>query len=159
MAAVRDVDPGTLDFIYQATKDGPEYQKRDVDALDAKTIQIFAAASVIVGLTSLASNVGGVPTTILFIAAMMSYALCMYFTLTAIRVRDYFNVVHAEHLWPEYWNAQPQEIKHALVENIAEAYSRNQTSIEAKAQASQGAIYTAGIEALLVGAGLVISRL
>ncbi len=38
-----EINPESLDLILELTKGGPESQLRDFDALDAKTVQVFAA--------------------------------------------------------------------------------------------------------------------
>jgi hypothetical protein len=159
MAAEQQIPAGTLDFIYQATRDGPESQSRDVDAMDQKSVNIFAAASIVIGLASFSRDAGGSAATVCFALALGAFAVCVVATILAMKIRVFFNTSHADYLWPHYFDVKPEEIKHALVEDISKAYAENKKMIEAKAKAAQLAIYAVGLEAFLVGSGLVLVRL
>jgi hypothetical protein len=159
MATQEHVPPGTLDFIYQATRDGPESQSRDVDAMDQKAVNVFAAASIVIGLASFSRDAGGTAATVCFALALGAYAVCVVATILAMKIRVFFNTSHADYLWPNYYDVKPEDIKHALVEDISKAYAKNKQVIETKSRAAQLAIYAVGLEAFLVGTGLVLVRL
>ena len=49
------IDPQTLEFIFNYTKDGPDAQLKDAEAMDAKITTLFGAASVIIALAGLSA--------------------------------------------------------------------------------------------------------
>lgn len=53
MSAIPTFDTSTLDLIFEHVKDAPEKQLQDVTDLDAKYVQVFAGASVILGAGAL----------------------------------------------------------------------------------------------------------
>ena len=67
------VDLNTLDFILDATKGGPADQFRNMESYDSKIIQVFAAASIIVGLTQVTQGSGESLPSIIFYAIIGLY--------------------------------------------------------------------------------------
>lgn len=157
--AAADVNPETLDFIIETTKAGPEGQARDVDAIDAKTINVFSAASVVIGLASFARDFGSWPTTVLFGIALGAYAVAVVGVVLAIKVREIRFTSHASHLWAMYQHAEPETIKKALAQDIAETYDENNVIMKRKTLGARIAIFATATESLLVGAGLLLARI
>ena len=154
-----EINPESLDLILELTKGGPESQLRDVDALDAKTVQVFAAASIVIGLATLVGDRGGTASTVLLLLALGSFAVSVGAAAVGLFVRDFRKSYQADYLWGHFWDRPAQELKHSVVADIAAAYSHNKTVIETKARAAQVAVIMTGLEALLVGLALVVARL
>ena len=149
----------SLDLILELTKGGPESQLRDVDALDAKTVQVFAAASIVIGLATLVGDRGGTASTVLLLLALGSFVVSVGAAAVGVFVRDFRKSYQADYLWGHFWDRPAQELKHSVVADIAAAYTHNKTVIETKARAAQVAVIMTGLEALLVGLALVVARL
>lgn len=159
MAAETPINPETLNLIIEATKAGPESQLRDVDAMDAKAVQIFATASVIVGLAAFAGTAGGSVSTGLFILGFIAYAVAASGAFSSLRVRDYLRPFPADSALDSFWDAEPFEVQHALADSISKAYKGNQALLKEKASRTQVAIISTGLESLFVGAALIAARL
>lgn len=157
--AAANINPETLDFILETTKAGPEGQARDFDALDAKTINVFSAASVIIGLASFARDFGDWPTTVLFGMALAAYAVVVGGVILAVKVREFRFTSHASNLWSMYQHAEPEAIKRALAQDIAETYDENNVIIKRKALGARVAVFATAGESLFVGAGLLLARI
>src|SRR5947207_15756003 len=87
-------EPGsdTLDFIYEATKDAPEAQLKDADALNTRAIQIFTAGGVILGLTGLGSASTPAPegwVIGLYLLALFSYIVGAFAAFKALHVQTF----------------------------------------------------------------------
>ena len=153
------LNPETLDFIYQHTRDAPEAQMRDVEALDAKMVQVFSAASVVVGLAGLAvSRVeGNTVAASLLMAALAAYMVTTAFALLHLRVRRVRRSFQADALWPDWWDRQPVALKHGLVKDISEAYAFNNGLMRQKRRTLQGALVALGTEVAAIGVFLIYS--
>src|SRR4051794_31167688 len=70
-----ELDPKTLDTIFNLIKDAPERQIDNANTLDTKMVQIFGAASVVIGLLGLSRNNFGSEwwITVCLICAVASY--------------------------------------------------------------------------------------
>jgi hypothetical protein len=157
--AAESFNPQSLDFIFENTKNGTDSQMRDIEALDAKTIQIFAAGAIVIGLASFSGRDGGDTVTGLLIAALVTFAGALVASARSLWVREYLKTNHTDTLWQDFYNTPPVEIKHALAESAAVAYKHNRELIDSKAGWTQKALVLTGLEAFLVGAALVLTRL
>ncbi len=154
-----EINPESLDLILELTKGGPESQLRDADALDAKTVQVFAAASIVIGLATLVGDRGGTVSTVLLLLALGSFVVSVGAAVVGLLVRVFRKSYQADYLLGHFWARPAQDLKHSVVADIAAAYSHNKTVIETKARAAQVAVIMTGLEALLVGLALVVARL
>jgi hypothetical protein len=66
--------------------------------------------------------------------------------------------LHADVLWEEYSRTDVTDIKHALVDNIQNAYGCNNKMLEQKGLMIKIVATTTGAEVLFVGLGLILSR-
>ena len=62
-------------------------------------------------------------------------------------------------LWPEHYDQTPRDIKHGIVAEIADASAHNERWVFVKACLVMSVLITTGIEAILVGIALTVSRL
>jgi hypothetical protein len=157
MAQVPAPDADTVDFIYQHTRGALDGHVGQARALDAKTAQVFAAATVVIGLagaTHDANAPGG-----LLIAALVFYGLTLLGSVAGLWPATLRGSDYGGTLWPEHHDQPPSEIKHAIVADIAEASSHNEDKIKLKAWLLTAVLVTTGVEAILVGIALTVARL
>lgn len=166
VAALQEVpppeyDPDTLEAIYQAVKDAPLTQLRDVDALDTKIMSSFAAASVVIGLGGLgAANVQRGSVTVLWLLLAIGWYLGVGgLTLANLRPQWFRGPVNAETLWDTHWDLSPSDVKLALVEDVRDAYHQNRIGIARKARLLLWAQALIMTEVLSVGFALISDRL
>jgi len=157
----REVLPETLDFIFQVVKGAPERELRDLEALDAKMVQIFGAASIVIGLAGVSSTSQGStsPVSGLLVAALLAYFATAALSFFHLRLRDFRRSLHADVLWKELWQFDVSEIQHILVEDVSVAYSHNKLVLHEKGRTILAALVLAGIEVALVGVAIIWSRL
>lgn len=149
--------PDTLEFIYTHTRGALDGHLSQARGLDGKVAQIFAAATVVIGLAG-ASHDAKAPGGVL-VAALVFYGLTLLGAVlglwpVALRGSDY-----GKTMWPEHFDQQPEEIEHAIVADIAEASGHNEAMIRAKAWVLMVVLITTGVEAILVGIALTVSRI
>jgi hypothetical protein len=149
----------TLDFIFDYTKEGPERQLGDVDALDSKMVQVFSAASVIIGLGGLSGHSGGVAGAILIALAVVAYVVVGLAAVKHLGVRTFRRSLQADVIWRKLWRYGVSDVKHSIVDDISRAYAHNKEVIDGKARTLQIALIAVAVEVFFVGCGLVASRL
>ena len=81
-------NPKTMEVLYDFLKDAPERQIENAASLDSKMVQIFGAASLVIGLVSFSSG-GLAPkdwtVTLLLVSSLLAYAGTTYFTFVRLR--------------------------------------------------------------------------
>ena len=155
------ITEATLDFIYEHTKSATEAQEANGVALDGKGFQLMTAASIVVGISGLVTQMGTVPKMAgyLLLGAVISFILSALLTLLGVRISRFRTSLQADVLWQEYWNLEPKEIKHALVDDISKAYEYNKRKMFQKASFLRWAFILSSVEVALVGAAFVIAIL
>src|SRR5215203_2944995 len=108
-------DDKTVEFIFEYTKDAPERQARDIDSLDTKMVQVFSAASVVVGLVGVSgNNLGNTPAANPLLAlAVISYVVAAVVALFHLSPKEQRRSLHVEDLWPKGWNQSVKDIQHS----------------------------------------------
>jgi len=156
----RQVRPETLAFIFGLVRDAPERQLHDLEALDAKMVQIFGAASIVIGLAGISdTNLdGSTAVKALLVGALIAYFATAVVSFIHLRLREFRRSLHADTLWNELWQRDVGEIQHALVADIAAAYDYNKQVLHEKGRTILAALVLAGIEIVLVGASITWSR-
>lgn len=154
------VSAQTLDLIFEHVKDAPEKQVEDVGAIDAKFIQVFAAASVLLGAIALVdSKHGDAWGTRLTVVALALYLVMAVVSFIHLRPITLHGARYADTLWDDFENDEPAVLKKGIVLKVKEDYAYNRTLIEKKARTLKlGLALTAG-EAVLVAIAVLISRL
>ncbi len=141
----------TLDLLFDVVRDAPERQLRAQEVLDGKIVQVFAAATVILGLAGIS---GGVAETdapsCLILAALGFYAIASGAAGYAIWPRSYRVTRHADVLWREYRDAPPRTIREAMVADAAAAYPHNAGLLRRKLRALSVALAATALEAAAV---------
>ncbi len=157
----KEVRPDTLDFIYEHVRDAPAEQKRSQESLDSKMVQIFGAASIVIGLAGVTSrglNAGDTVNALL-VGAVLAYVVAAVMALLGLRTRKFRRTFHADELWRYYWRDEPTKIKHALVDDISKSYVHNREILRDKARMVSLGLAAAGVEVVLVALALIWSRL
>ena len=148
----------TLEFIYTHTVNAPDKQTEGATSLDSKVAQIFAASAIVIGLAGITIESNNSDWVVrLIIAAVVAFAGVGIASLVQLRPRNFRQSLHAEKLWPEHWDAQVQEIRHALVDDIAKAYKANKPILREKTRTLWCALFLCSLEVIFVGSALVLA--
>jgi len=150
----------TTAFILEYTKDAPERQLSDIDALDSKMVQIFSAGSVVIGLTGLSriDGTGGRAVDALFIVALFAYLGAAAAAFRHLQLRDFRRSLHADSLWRKYWNLSVTDIRHILIVDIASAYAHNARVYRARTKTVAAGLIFVTAEVFFVGLALIVAR-
>lgn len=152
-----NIDPATLDLIYEVTRHGPPNQFREIEALDAKLVQVFAAASIVIGLAGVA-GVGRSNIVVFCLAmAVAAYIAAAVAALWGMRMARTKRPYHSDSLLGDFWQSNAQELKYALAYELPNIHSHNQRIIEGKANAASIAMLATALEVVAVGAMVICS--
>lgn len=143
----------TIDFLFEHLRDSLEAQLATVDGIDGKVFQIFAAGSVLLGLTAVGDPARLSPW--LLIVALAGFAGVAAAAVAAVWPRRWRVIRHADTIWQEFWDLEPGAIKHALLQQVSEGYGLNRRLIAAKASWLRLAVAALIVEAAAVGATVV----
>jgi len=150
----------TLDLIFEQVKDAPEKQLKDVTALDAKCIQVFAGASVILGAGALIdTRHGGTWPTVLVGAALIVYLVVALLSFMSLKTIKLHGSRYADTLWADFKDDSPETIKRAIVKKVGQDYAYNQTLIARKATWLDVGLLLTAIEAICIAGAVLGSRL
>jgi hypothetical protein len=148
-----ELRPETVDFLFDHLRESLETQLASVDVIDGKVFQIFAAGSVLIGLTAV-----GQPDELnpwLLVLALVGYAGVAAAAVAAVWPRRWRVIRHADKVWPDFWDLDPSAIKHALLQQTAEGYSLNSQQISQKALWLRISVTALALEAIAVGVTVV----
>jgi len=147
----------TLDFIFEYTKNAPEIQLKDAEALDNKVIQILSISSVIIGLIAFATSKGGLHTSALVSlgTALVAYTGLALSAFIHLKGSSYRRSLQADKLWEMFWEDDVSEIKHSLVKDISEAYAFNKGQIDKKRRTLLAVVICGATEVIAVGIFLI----
>jgi len=149
------VDSTTVAFLVELLKDTLKDQSAAVQALDAKAVQIFAAATVVLGLVvtspnTLAGHRG------MLIAALALYVGVAISTVAAIWPRR-ICVLPSDTLWNQLYDEEVDDARHTVITLISRGYRPNETVLRDKRRALIGALACTGVETLLVALAVTAS--
>jgi hypothetical protein len=139
----------TLDFIYDNSRSTLRNQIDAGAGMDSKAIQVFAVASVVIGLAA----AGGIRTAPRFlgIVLVVAYVIAAATALMTLWVRTFRVSDGTEQLWRLYWADSVEEIKHAIVTDVAEGEIENRGLLAHKRELLGWAIGATAVESILVG--------
>ncbi len=151
----------TLDFIFEYTRQAPEIQLKDVEALDGKVIQILSVSSVIIGLVGFAIGKNEIkfPYLTPFLVALLAYVALAVTAFIHLQAREYRRSIQADVLWDTFWKDDIKDIKHSLVTDISKAYAHNKTLIRKKGRTLLFVVVFAAIEVIAVGGFIILSAM
>lgn len=154
-----DEESEKLNLIIETTRLGPRQQLVDVDALDTKVTQVFAAGSVVMGLAAfLVDAAGGGVVTAFLIVAGLAYVVCAGGTLYALYPRTYYGAHMADSLFGWSDDRSLKEIQTAIAKSVPEAWEKNRRALKPKECGVTLAMCAVALEVFLVTAALVASR-
>jgi hypothetical protein len=147
----------TVEFIFEYTKDAPDRQARDIESLDTKVVQVFSAASVVIGLLGISrENLSDSAAANAFLAlAVVSYVVAAGVALYHLYPTEQRRAQHVEDLWPTGWDKNVKELQHALIESIRGVNTFNKNVLVQKRNTLVAAVAATGVEVLFVGLTLV----
>ncbi len=153
-------NPATLDLIFEHVKDAPEKQGQDLSDLDAKAMEVFAGASVILGAGALidAKQVGSWPT-LLLIVALIVYIVMAILSYLVLHTSELRGSRYADTLWEDFKADPPEVLKLGIVTKVAKDYAHNFKIIKRKARLIDAALFLTAIEAISVALAVLSSRL
>jgi hypothetical protein len=145
----------TLDLLYEHTRSGPARQSSTADAIDAKAVQVFAAASVVLGLgTFTTSNLNGL-TAVLYGLAAVAYIFAGGATWRILQARAFRVTDGADRWWPSHRLVEATFLREQLLDDLASAFDANRKLLEAKGKPLNPLLVATGIEAVLVAAAVI----
>jgi hypothetical protein len=151
------LEADTLDLLYDLARRAPDAQLRDVDSIDAKVTQVFAAGSVLIGLAALRGTHHHTTAGILLGVAVAVFLYVAYYALRTLWTREFRVLISPEQLWRDYWADPPESIKHAVVADVATGYPENDRLLQDKRRSLRQALIGVGIEAVAIGVALALS--
>lgn len=153
----RPVNEATASLIYEHTRGDPLRQMKSLDALDAKAVQIFAAASVVLGFgTFSAPTLRGLPA-VLYGVAAVAYLVAGAKTLAILNTRSFGVVDGADRWWPGHGYANTAKVREQLLDDLASAFATNRAQIAAKGKPLAALLVATGVETLFVAAAVIAS--
>jgi len=150
--------PETLALIFEWGRGALDRQLSAADALDAKMAQALAAGSILLGLPAAAGISGGAPAALLG-CATAAYLGVAVLAVHALWVRRWRAPLSPSQAWRNYWSAEAEEIKWAIVADTSEAYEENESLLDGKRRTLRCALGALGAEAVLVSAAAIAAAL
>jgi len=156
-----ELDPQTVETIFDLVKGTPERQIDNANTLDTKMVQVFSAAGVVIGLLGLSSGnlAHSKWITACLIGALFSYGVTAGVAFFHLRPKPFRRSLHGDTLWKETWKLTPTEVQHTVIADVEKAYSHNIPLLRGKSRTLRIAVLATAIEVILVGLALLLSRL
>jgi hypothetical protein len=158
----------STNFILDYTKDAINVQFDISDKLDTKLYNVFAAATVAIGLASRLPaddanrmdvlSLVGIGTVDLFYLAVVAYALTLIAAILHLLTKRHRASLQADQLWEKHRSRRRRHLKLLLVEDISAAYAHNLTVLGRKAKTVNCAVWATGFEGLYIVIALIFSR-
>jgi hypothetical protein len=144
----------TLDFLLSYTECVPAEQVDASKNCDSKAVQIFAGATVIVGLAAAGVRGGSAE----LIGAAIGVYLIVAVAVAAILWPRGFRLARpVDQLYEEHWDQDVPDIKHALLARLSADYQQNEAILGRKSVCLLVALVAATVEAILIGTSLIVS--
>jgi hypothetical protein len=152
-------DPKTVDVIYDRLSGVAEAQFGDQANLDGKMIQIFTAASVVMGLTGISAVAAtaqpGLGVVFLSLA-LASYVAVAVLTGIEFWTRKFEALRFGSTLWDYEWDQEPVQVKIAVIDKVKGAYDTNRAILSDKGKLVALGIVATGCEVALVAASILV---
>ena len=135
-----------------------ERQAQDAASLDSKTVQVFSAATIVVGLAGAGKVMGATRLDRWLVAAAVGAylvaALAAFIELWVrkLRIRD-----RPSELYRNHWHESPSVLKHHLIKDIARGFPENERKVRRKRNSLRVVLASTAIEAALIGVALLES--
>lgn len=147
--------PETLRAIYNHTRNGPAAQVAAADKIDAKAFQIFSAATVVLGLGTLATPHLNTASAVLYGFAVAAYAFAAISTWRVVRTRQYQVVEGASRWWPSHELAGSDYVIRQLLETLAQADAYNRQLLDRQGKPLDRLLVEVAIQAIFVAAAVI----
>jgi hypothetical protein len=152
-------DPETINVIYDRLSNVAELQFGDQANLDGKMIQVFSAASVVMGLTGLSASAATKNPAV--VAALLALALAVYAAVAVVTgveiwARQFKALRFGATLWDYEWDQTPMQVKMAVIDKVKGAYDTNRIILEQKGKLLTAGIVATGCEVALVAASIIV---
>lgn len=163
-AQVERLTPDMVGEIFELVKEAPEQQINSASSLDSKIVQVFGAASVVMGFLGLSSSndlVGGYWwMLVLLIGALAAYMFTAVVTFRHLEPKEFWrNLEVSRWLSPTYQNLDEDGFRRLAIVDTGRAYTHNNKIIEAKSRYMRCALVSTAVEVFLVAVVLILYRL
>ncbi len=160
------LNPKTLKLILDWVGDVPDRQLKDAEYLNSKMVQVFTAASAVMGLAGFSNTVapGNPPHPSAAATALVALAFLLYLGVALhaflhLRNQKMAAVRDPDQIWTKLWDATEDQIRHSLIAATAEAFKTNKAVLDGKTDRIQGALFLTGLETALATLALIVARI
>jgi hypothetical protein len=156
----KELNPETVEVIFDLVKDTPERQIDSATTLDTKMVQVFGTAGIVIALLSFSSSKWSQEwwITICLVGSLIFYIATALVAFVHLQPKLFKRSLHGDTLWANTWDLSKTQIHHTLIADVADAYRHNKPILARKSQTLSIAIVTTSVEVALVGAALLLSR-
>ncbi|HVA21105.1 MAG TPA: hypothetical protein VNN74_03285 [Candidatus Micrarchaeia archaeon] len=148
-------------MIYQHLRGAPASRIHDGQRQEAKAVNLFAAATVLVGLAGISQPHSGSwrwLIVLLSACAAIAYATVVGATVFTLWPRAYRAADYDESLWLRFWDMTPTAIQHAVVEDITAGSKTNKVANAAREVGVYWVLGATAAEALFVAGVVILAR-
>lgn len=147
-------NPATLEYLLEVVRGAPAAQIAQSDKLDGKTINVFGAATVILGL--LASGRPTVhPSHHVFVTAIVIYLVAAVASLAGLWVRPFRVIDNPITLWADLYDVEPHAARWSIMDRLVEDSAKNERTLRSKMITLSIALVATGGEVLLIAIAAV----
>lgn len=164
VAQVEQLDSKMVEVVFELTKGAPEQQISSSSSLDSKMVQIFGAASVVMGFLGLSSSndlIGGYWwMLVLLVGALASYVFTAVLAFMHLEPKEFWrNLEVSRWLDPLYRDLDEDGFRRLALVDTGKAYTHNNGILKKKARYIRCALASTACEVLLVAVVLILYRL
>ncbi len=143
--------PETISFILDYSGGAPQRQLATSDALDGKGVQVFGAASVVLGLGGLGSaSQDSRVASALLLAAVIAYAVASAAAFRLLWTRRFRVTDDVNELYRNHSTNGLATVKHSITADAATAFDANGKLLAGKAKTLRWLLAAASVEVTLV---------
>ena len=115
----------------------------------------------VIGLSGISSRViaGNLIVLILLVGALVCYIFVAGCAIFQLWPRSFRRSLQADVLWPEYWDSELHVIKHALVQDISEAYEGNKRLLVVKTRTLVVGLIGLSLQVIFVASAIIAAHL
>lgn len=146
----------TLKLLVDLAKDTPGEQVRLGASMDGKLVQVFAAATILIGLAATASGNDAIPSYLVF-AAVGAYVGTAAASIYGLWVRTMRVSDTPNELWTKLYDVDPDDARHSVIADLADGYPENEGTLDCKRLALKIALILTGVEAFLMGVAVGVA--
>jgi hypothetical protein len=135
-------------------------QMQNIRQLDAKMVQVFAAAGVGIGLAGFSRGVtpGSRAVDVLLTIAVLAYLAAGGLAARHLWTRRYAGLPDPAIVLQDSWHEEADTIRHNLTTNINRAFATNAAVSLSKGRTLRWAIVAAAIEFAFIGFAIIAAR-